>query len=181
METNELVEKAKNGDAEAFGQLYDAFTQKIFKFIRLKIQDQQDAEDVLQEVFIKAYRGLQNLKMDGLNFNAWLYKIASNTINDKFRKQYRTPDMVRIDGSFDIADKGSLQKDIELSSDIEDLHKVLNQLPDLYKQVLELRYIQDLSLAEIAKIFNKSNLSVRLLQFRALKKVQLILKNNVQR
>lgn len=176
METNDLVQKAKNGDAEAFGLLYDAFAQRIFRFIKLKIQNQQDAEDALQEVFVKAHRGLTNLKVDNLNFSAWLYKIASNTINDKFRKQYRTPEIVSIEETLNLADKGSLQKNIEISSEVENVVLLFEELPTLYKQVLELRFIQDLSLEEVSKILKKSNLSVRLIQYRALKKVKNIMK-----
>jgi RNA polymerase sigma-70 factor (ECF subfamily) len=178
METNELVEKAKNGEEEAFGQLYDSFAQRIFKYIRLKVQNRQEAEDILQETFIKAYRGLSGLRPDDLNFNAWLYKIAGNTINDHFRKAYRTPDILSIDENFDLPSSQSLEKEIEVSSDMDNMRKTFAKLPPLYKQVLELRFLQEFSLDEIAKILNKSNLSVRLLQHRALKKVKIILDNN---
>lgn len=177
MDINQLVNKAKSGDAHAFGELYDLFANKIFKFVKLKIQNNAEAEDALQEVFIKAYKGLDKLKLKDLNFNAWLYRIASNVINDKFRRQYRTPEIVNIYDSFDIADKYSLQKDIEISSDMESLQIIFNKLPLLYKQVLELRFIEELTLDEIATILNKSNLSVRLIQFRALKKVKELTKN----
>lgn len=178
METNQLVRQAKNGDSEAFGRLYDSFAQRIFKYIRLKIQNRQEAEDILQDVFVKAYNGLGGLKLEDLNFNAWLYRIAGNTINDYFRKKYRTPDMVSIDETFDLPSKVSVQKEVEIKSDMETLQKAFTGLPPLYKQVLELRFLQEFSLGEIAKILNKSNLSVRLLQYRALKKVSVILKNS---
>lgn len=177
MDINELVKLAKNGEANAFGELYDLFANKIFKFIKLKIQNPEEAEDVLQEVFIKAYKGLGKLKLEDLNFNAWLYRVASNTINDKFRKKYRTPEIVNIDETFDIADKYSLQEEVQVKSDMESLQIVFNKLPELYKQVLELRFIEEMSLEEIAKILNKSNLSIRLIQFRALKKVRELSKN----
>ncbi len=176
MEVNELVKQAKNGDSEAFGQLYDSFARRIFKYIRLKIQNRQEAEDVLQEVFVKAYRGLANLSLENLNFSAWLYRIAANTINDVFRKKYRTPDIMGMDENFDVASKESVHKDLEIKSDVEGLKLVFDQLPAQYKQILELRYVQEFSLTEISKILNKSNLSVRLLQHRALKKVKKILK-----
>lgn len=57
-----LVFEAKRGQAEAFGRLYDLFAQRIFRYIRLKIQSRQEAEDLLQDVFVKAYRGLPALK-----------------------------------------------------------------------------------------------------------------------
>src|SRR5437762_5038793 len=96
MDINNLILKAKQGNAEAFGQIYDQFVRRIFKFVRLKIQNQQEAEDIVQETFVKAYKGLANLKMENLNFSAWLYRIAYNTVNDHFRKKYRTPEIMAI-------------------------------------------------------------------------------------
>ena len=178
METNELVSLAKNGDSEAFGQIYELFAQRIFKYIRLKVQNREEAQDILQEVFIKAYRGLSALSLEDLKFSAWLYKIASNTINDHFRKKYRTPEISQIDENFDMPNGVSLQKEIELKSDVGIAKQAFVYLPPLYKQVLELRFIQDFSLNEVAAILKKSNLAIRLLQYRALKKVQIILKKN---
>src|SRR6266404_1605419 len=163
MDINVLVVKAKQGDSEAFGQLYDNFAQRIFRYVRLKVQNRQEAEDVLQEVFIKAHRGLEKLQMENLNFSAWLYRIASNTINDFFRKKYRTPEILGIDENFDIASHVSVEKEITIKSDVEMVRGAFDQLPPLYKQVLELRFIQEFSLDEIAKVLGKSNLSVRLL------------------
>lgn len=176
-ETNDLVKRAKQADSEAFGQLYDRFAQRIFKYIRLKIQNQPEAEDVLQDVFVKAYRGLASLNLQDLNFSAWLYKVAGNTINDYFRKKYRTheSEIIAIDESFDIPSGVSLQHEVEINSEIEMVRQAFDSLPPLYKQVLELRFLQEFDLDEIAKILNKTNLSVRLLQFRALKKVKIIL------
>jgi len=176
MEVNDLVAKAKMGDSEAFGQLYDNFAQRIFRYIRLKVQNREEAEDILQEVFVKAYRGLDSLDLGNLNFSAWLYKIASNTINDYFRKKYRTPEISPIDENFDVAGGISLQKEIEVKSDVEIVRAEFTNLPVLYRQVLELRFVQDFSLDEVAKVLKKSNLAVRLLQYRALKKIQVILK-----
>ncbi len=172
---NSLVNKAKNGDSEAFGRLYDSFAQRIFKYIRLKVQVREQAEDILQEVFIKAFKGLNGLSMEGLNFSAWLYKIAGNAINDYFRKKYRTPDITPIDENFDIADSFSLQEDLEIKSSAEEAHRAFNEISPLCRQVLELRYVQGLSLNEVAKILGKTNLAVRLLQFRGLRQVRVIL------
>ena len=175
MEINELVVRAQKGDSEAFGLIYDSFAQRIFRYIRIKIQDRQEAEDILQDVFVKAYKGLGQLHKENLNFSAWLYRIASNTINDYFRKKYRVPETLAIDENFDIAGNVSLEKEMEIKSDLEIVQHALALLPANYKQVLELRFIQGFSLEEISKILKKSNLSVRLLQYRALKKTQTIL------
>src|SRR3989344_4603860 len=139
MDINTLVEKAKQGDTEAFGRIYDEFVRRIFKFVRQKIQNQQEAEDIVQETFVKAYKGLASLKTEDLNFSAWLYRIAGNTVNDHFMKKYRTPDTAAIDENFDLPDSYSLEKEAVLNSDLEIVRSCLGSLPPLYKQVLELR------------------------------------------
>ncbi len=176
LDINQLIGQAQQGNSEAFGRLYDNFAQRIFKYIRLKIQDRQEAEDILQEVFIKAYRGLNALSLANLNFAAWLYKVASNTINDHLRKKYRTPKIVAMDEDFDPPDHASVEQELVRQSDWETAQKAFTHLPPIYKQVLELRFLQDLSLSEVSKILNKSNVAVRLIQHRAIKKVKLVLR-----
>ena len=175
MELNQLVRLAKAGDVEAFGRIYDLFVQRIFRFVRLKVRSQQEAEDIVQEVFVKAYKGLTGLKMEELNFSAWLYRIASNSINDYFRKKYRTPDIIAIDETFDIAGSQHVLREVEQISDLEIVAEIVTELPQVYRQVLEFRFFHDLSLDETAKVLGKSNLSIRLIQYRALKKMRKIL------
>ena len=175
LELNSLVRRAKAGDNNAFNEIYEQFSRKILKYIRLKVQNNQEAEDILQEVFIKAYNGMPKLGMEDLHFSAWLYRIASNTINDYFRKKYRTPEISLIDENFDLPSEVSIKKEMEIKSDWDSVRQAFGSLPHNYKQVLELRFLQDFSSDEVAKILHKSNLAVRLLQYRALKKVQAIL------
>lgn len=175
LQLNTLVTRAKAGDEAAFSEIYEQFSKKILKYIRLKIQNNQEAEDILQEVFIKAYNGMPKLSTEDLHFSAWLYRIASNTINDHFRKKYRTPEINLIDENFDLPSDVSLKKEMEIKSDWDSVRRAFGSLPTNYKQVLELRFLQDFSSDEVAKILHKSNLAVRLLQYRALKKVQNIL------
>jgi RNA polymerase sigma-70 factor (ECF subfamily) len=177
MEINEYVIQAQGGNVAAFEELYHSFSQKIFFYIRKKIQNREEAEDILQEVFIKSYRGLKSLRPGEINFSAWLYKIASNTINDHFRKKYRCPEVVSIDENFDLPDKHCLFKEIVTRSDLEGARENLNKLPELHKNVIELRFFQELSVDEVAKTLNKSNLSVRMIQYRARKNLKLMYEN----
>ncbi len=170
MDILETVKAAKSGDKQAFAALYDEFADRIFGFIRIKIRDQA-AEDVLQEVFIKAWRGLKTLDLEELNFSAWLYKIASNAINDYFRKYYRTPELVDIEGLPLYSDQ-SIQNDYSKQENIELIKKSFDYLPFQYKQILELRFIQDFTVDEVAEILGKTNLAVRLVQHRALKRLR---------
>ena len=172
MEINQLAFQAKNGDMEAFEQLHGFFSERILRFIQKKIQNLPDAEDVLQEVFIKSYKGLKSLRPGKLYFSTWLYKIATNSINDYFRKKYRRPEVVSINETFDFPDGKSLDKEIMAKSDLETVKESFNRLPELHRDILELRFFKDLTLNETAKVLHKSNLAVRLLQCRARKKLK---------
>jgi RNA polymerase sigma-70 factor (ECF subfamily) len=174
MEINKLAASAKNGSQEAFEQLYNCFSQRIFYQIRKKIQHRQDAEDVLQEIFIKSYKGLSSLRPGKIYFSAWLYKITNNTINDYLRKKYRRPEIISIDEGFDPPDNKSLYKEIMLKSDLETARENLDSLPAQHKQVLELRLFRQFSVEEAAAALNKSSLAIRMLQYRARKKLKFI-------
>src|SRR3989338_680570 len=136
----ELVIQAKNGDQTAFGGLYDMFADKLFRYIRIKIQNKQQAEDILQEAFIKTWRNLHLFTVEGGNFQAWMYRITSNCMNDYFRKIYRQPE--------------NLQKAVADKFETEQLLQAFDLLPAQYKEILELRFVQDLSPDETAKILN---------------------------
>jgi len=174
-QTQELLQRSKNGDTIAFGELYDLFADKIFRFILMKIKNKNEAEDLLQEIFIKAWQSIQNFDPARGNFNAWLYAISSNTINDFFRRTYRKPPTVELSPDQQIASSENIQKEYSLTDDLVALRKSLKKLPPQYQQVLELRFLEDLSIAETAFILGKSGVSVRVLQHRALKHLREII------
>jgi RNA polymerase sigma-70 factor, ECF subfamily len=175
MVLDDLLTKAKQGDTAAFGEIYDIFAERIFRYIKIKVKNQQQAEDLLQDIFYKAWIGIKSLSLENLNFSAWLYKVANNTINDYYRKVYRTPVMVEINEN--LAQQENLYYTDRFNfNDIEIVRESMERLPVQYKQVLELRFIQEFSLDETAKTLGRTNLAVRLLQHRALKKLQTVIK-----
>lgn len=176
-----LVAEVQDGSEEAFAALYDEFADRIYKFISFKTSDPQHAEDLLQEVFVKAWHGCKKLELKDLNFSAWLYTVASNTINDHFRKVYRRPQTVSLDPGFDTAAADDTSDLVNSSLDAALVQKALKELPQNYKQVLELRFIQEFSIEETAKALKKNSVSVRVLQHRAMKKLERIFKNNETR
>jgi len=176
----QLVAKIQQGDQEAFSQLYDEFADRIYKFIRLKVSDNEQAEDLLQEIFVKAWQGCKKLELKGLNFSAWLYRVASNTINDHYRKVYRRPQTVELDPAYNLAGTDDTEKLTEDSFEADSIRKVIDELPENYKQIIELRYFQDFTVEETAKVLNKSSITVRVLQHRATKKLKQLFNNNGQ-
>ncbi len=171
---NNLVALVKAGDEQAFGLLYDEYADRLYRYICFKITDRQEAENLLQEVFVKAWQGCRKLEQENLNFTSWIYTIAHNTVNDYFRKVYRRPQTVPLEPNLDIVAKDDTSEDTQKSFTELSIEKALAKLPDKYKQVLELRFLQELSVEETAKILQKNSISVRVLQHRAVKQLQKI-------
>ncbi len=175
----ELVRQTQSGDQAAFAALYDEFAQRIYAFIRIKVTNNLDqAEDILQDVFLKAWKGCKSLELQDLNFSAWLYKIAANTINDHYRKFYREPTFTSIDEAYAIAgdDNPEANTDQQLNKTV--IRDTVNQLPTHYKEIIELRFFQGFSVAETAKILGKEGITVRVWQHRALKQLQKLYKDD---
>lgn len=178
-ELKKLIRGAANGDEEAFGRLYDEFADALYKFVRFKITDPEQAEDLLQEVFIKAWHGIPKLNLTDLNFSAWLYTVAGNTVNDYFRRVYRRPQTVTLNPDIEIASAHDTSRTTEAAINTDHVRAALEKLPLDYKQVLELRFIQEFSVEETARVMGKSNVSTRVLQYRALKKLETIYKRHI--
>lgn len=180
MENNdlsELIAQAQEGRTEAFGRIFDHFSQPIFRFIRAKVQGKEQAEDLLQETFIKAWRGLPTYRPQGGSFSGWLYRIALNTVTDHYRKAARSVQTVEIMENVDVPATENQEQLLDSSLDAELLRGFLEKLPEKYRLVLELRFISDLSIKETAEILKKSELAIRVLQHRALKKLRQSAKN----
>ena len=177
MDIPSLVQKAKAGDQVAFGQIYDEFSDRILRFLLLKVSDRQEAQDLFQETFVRAWRGLDGFRLENSNFSAWLYKIASNCATDYYRRKGAKPDPLELDETMEIHASysdplpGKLDKELEMDK----VKKAFELLPPQYKEVLELRYIQDLTISETAEVLKKTGLAVRMLQHHALNKLRQII------
>ncbi len=155
-----LIEKSKKGDADAFSELILAYEKKIISFTYRMLGNKEDAEDAAQEVFVKAYRAISGF--DGkASFKTWLYKIASNVAMDELRKQkrrnsdktvslysesedgeYELPLSSEKDEPFEGARKNELQKVLQ---------NAIGELKDEYRLVVVMRDVQNISYEDIAK------------------------------
>jgi RNA polymerase sigma factor (sigma-70 family) len=162
-----IINKCLNGDSAAFGLLVDKYKEGIYALAYSKLHNFHDAEDVTQEVFIKAYQKLNSLKR-WENFLAWLYAITSNLCKDRIRTQARRPDCEFVeDQNPSIIYQPSLdsyRKGLEYESISEKLNEALNALPEIHRQVLTLRYLGGMDNREIARFLGTSadNISHRL-------------------
>ena len=167
-----LVKRVQIGDETAFAELYDEFANRIYAFIRIKVFGSNEVEDILQDVFIKAWNGTKKLKLEDLNYSAWLYKVASNTINDHYRKSYRGAQTVPLEEAKETVAKENTTASINLEFDKKIIKENLEKLPTHFKEVIELRFFQEFSINETAEILNKNNVTIRVWQYRAIKQLE---------
>jgi len=165
---NNLVILTQKGEKQAFGQLYEIFAPEIYRFVFFRVKSRQDAEDLTQKIFIKAYKALIKSKGKFKNFRAWLYQISRNTVID----YYRT---LKIHISWEtkiIKSKVNVEKEALFKEEVEEAFQLLEKLKTKEKEILILYYIQGFQLKEIAKIMKKSPMAIRLTKHRALKKLK---------
>ncbi|MDD5341314.1 MAG: RNA polymerase sigma factor [Patescibacteria group bacterium] len=166
-----LLFKAKNKDPEAFSKVYDLYLDRIYRFIFFKVANAEDAQDLSSEVFLKTWQYIADGKKVK-NLNAFFYKTARNLIVDYYRRASKGTE-ISLEKEKDNLDErmgaatSSLEK-IDVGLDIEDLETKLRELKDEYREVIVLRYIENLSIGEIAEIIEKKKGNVRVLLYRAL-------------
>lgn len=177
MSEDKLIKKAKNGEKQAFGELYDDHIDQIYRFIYLRVSKKSDAEDITQKVFLKAWTSIESYEIrDKVPFSSWLYRIAKNTIIDYYRTDKNHP------GIEDIPDHelGEAPHDHEKTVDdeikVKQIKESLNELTENQQNVIIMKFIEELENEEIAEILDKTEVAVRVTQHRALKKLKKIIK-----
>ena len=175
-----LVKSAQAGDSHAFGTLYDQYSAQIYRFIVVKVSTRQEAEDLTHEVFLSAWQKLPGFKIQKFPFSSWLYRIARNRVIDYYRTQKKHFSVDELVGSLEeeFLRVGAVQsEDLNLKLEMEQVLSAIEELTEDQREVIEMRFIQDLSPKEIAEITKKKEGTIRILQHRATKKLQHVLEN----
>ena len=170
-----LFLKVKNQDPEAYGQFYDLYVKRIYRFIYFKVNSVSDSQDITSEVFLKLWQYLREGK-EIKNLNAFIYIVARNLVVDFYRQRRQEALSINTDKAPEIIDgRSDILKEQMVDSDLQATIKGLDQLKDEYKEAIILKYFDELSISEIAEILNKSKGAVRVLLHRSLK----ALKDNI--
>lgn len=159
-----LVERAKAGDAQAFGALYDRFQPEILRYLAHRTRDLEAAEDLTQQVFLKAWQAIPRFEQRGVPFKAWLYRMAHNQMVDHFRTHKPTTEL----GDFDLPDEADQESALLTGEMNEALQRALARLSEDHRQVLTLRFLMEKSAREIGEVTGRKEVTVRGLQMRAL-------------
>ena len=168
-----LVQRAQQHDQEAFTRLYEEYFDKIYRYIALKIGNRVEAEDMTQQVFVKALHSISSYQWRGLPFSAWLFRIAHNQVVDHLRKKTRQPS-VSLNESL-ISSGDNPHSITEKKMDIEQLMKAAVKLTAAQQEVILLRFNGELSIAQVSKVMGRSEGAVKALQHSAILALRKIL------
>lgn len=171
-----LIKQAQVGDSESFGKVYDLLLDKVYRFIYFRVGKKEEAEDLTETVFLKAWQGLKNYQDDGVPFEAWIFRIARNLVIDYYRtkKQLISIEGIKETKSNDLTP----EEQTELKLTYESVLRGLEKLPDSYKEIIVLKFIEEKTNDEISTILQKPVTHIRVLQNRALKKLRKLLEND---
>ncbi|MBI3160367.1 MAG: sigma-70 family RNA polymerase sigma factor [Chloroflexi bacterium] len=168
-----LVRQARSGDANAFGLLYDAYVDRLYRFIYYRVSDVPLAEDLTSKVFLKAWENLPGYRDRGLSFGAWLFSIARNTVIDHYRTAKQEPSLETVGPITD--ESIDLERSLSESLQSDRLAEALRKLTDEQREVLVLKFIIGYSTEEIARLMKKRPGAVRALQMRGLQALERLL------
>jgi RNA polymerase sigma-70 factor (ECF subfamily) len=164
-----LVELARNGDAEAFGLLYDHYQGSVYRFLYYRVGSVALAEDLTSETFFRALRSMSSFRWQGKDFGAWLMTIARNLTTDHYKSSRTRLESTTEDMSpHDSATEGP-ESAVLASLTNEALLAALKKLPAEQQECLIMRFLQGLSIAETAKILGRSDGAIKQLQLRGVR------------
>lgn len=168
----QIIQRVKNGDAEAFGLLYEQYAEMVFRYAYAQLDNRFDAEGLTEEIFLRSWRALPGFNERGAPFIAFLFQVARSSLIEFHRQKKTAPSL---DGSAsrpgEIAHAGSLTFQVESQA----FRAAIAKLPEEHRSVLILRFLSCLTLEETAQVLQRSAEAVLVLQHRALSALRQVL------
>ena len=163
---SELVDLAKE-DKDAFGELYERYVTKIYRYIYYRTGNQHDAEDLTARVFFRAMAHIENYTERGVPFQAWLYRIAHNLVANWHRDRARRK-IIPLEEFVAVLHSDSPAEQAEDQEEREMLLEAIRRLPEERQQLILLKFVEHLSNAEIGKIMERTEGAIKSLYHRTL-------------
>ena len=168
----QLLQQLKSQDKEAFTKVYDAYVKDVYRFVYFKIGKEEDARDLTSMIFLKAWNYIQtNTLSDSKTLRALVYKIARTSISDHYRESGNKLEVSLDDENHPVDvvdDQQNMAADFDQTSNLALIYKQLPLLKEEYREIIVLRFVNDLSLEEIAEVTGKGRGNVRVILHRAI-------------
>jgi len=169
---SELIALASDGDADAFGALYEKYIDQIYNYIYFRTSNVKDAEDICSRVFIRALHHIERYEDRGYPFSAWLYRIAHNLVVNWYRDRERSDEISLGDQYPPPTMDGNVEDRIEKENETEELLSVIHKLPEDRKELLILKHVEGLTNTEIGQIMDRTEGAIKALYHRTLESLR---------
>jgi RNA polymerase sigma-70 factor (ECF subfamily) len=171
------LNRAIQGDHEAFGMLYEQYVERIFNYVYYRTGNQHDAEDLTARVFFRAMRRIPQYQERGLPVSAWLYRIAHNLVANWHRDRGRRPEISLDEGFASIPHSEHPEVTLLYLEEQDRLLQMIRDLPPERQQLIILKFVEHLSNAEIGQIMGKTEGAVKSLYHRTLLSLRVDMEN----
>jgi RNA polymerase sigma-70 factor (ECF subfamily) len=176
-----LVTRCQRGEAAALGQLYDLYADRLYRYLVLRVADAETAADLTSEVFLRVIKSIGAFRLNrerpAATVSGWLYRIAANLVAEHYRAQRRRPwlglDDRRVNSTVDPGPQALAEQNEELSQ----LAQAVGGLSKDQQMVVMGRFVEGMTLAEVAAWLNKTEGAVKSLQHRALRSLARLMRN----
>ncbi len=172
----EHVKRAREGDRYAFGSIFRLCYKDIYDYVCRRVGNASDAEDITMHVFAQGLQAIGSFEERGLSVKAWLFRIAHNAVVDFLRRKKGGVEeigrVVEIEELSGTGDGDDVEGTVIRVEELGELHEQIERLPVAQSEVLVLRFIEDLSVAETAGILGKKESTVRALQFKGIRNLR---------
>jgi len=162
-EETALIQRAKEYDQAAWVEIYERYKHSIYNYIYYRVNETALAEDLTQEVFVRALESIDSFTPRGISISAWLYRMAHNLVADHYRRDRELP----LDERLVVPDEGTGELAERRLAHVE-LRKALSRLTGDQQEVIILKFVDRLSNAKVAQIMGKTEGAIKSLQHRAL-------------
>lgn len=168
-----LVIRAKKGHEEALTSIYNLYFEKIYRFIYYRVGHKEIAEDLAEDVFLKAFSKISGITEDGA-FEGWLYQIARNKVIDYYRDKKQTVALEDIENTLEY--ESNIVDVLELKEQQKIFLKLLKELAPEQQKVIKLKFLENLANSQIGTMLGKSEGAIRVIQHRAISRLQELIK-----
>lgn len=163
------VERAKT-DPAAFGQLYDRYAGQIYRFVRARVHDDCEAEDITEEVFLSALRHIKGYRDQGRPFSCWLYRIAVNAVASHYRGRRS---QLSLDEELELAaPTGDPIDDVVQRDRLRAVWQAVDRLPRQQRAAMILKFSMDMTMEDVGTVLDKSPAAAKLLIYRAVQRLR---------
>ena len=178
---NETIEKAIQGDLDAFSDLYQKYILRIYNYIYYRVGSTSEAEDLTAKVFFRAFDHIKSYRNLGLPFSAWLYRIAHNFVANWHRDNSRRQEVPLEEHEDMHAHVVPPETALLQNQEIEALLRIIRTFPPDRQQLIILKYVEDLPNNEIALIMRRSESAIKSLYHRTLVELRKALESSIPR